>query len=313
MTTVRRSRPRLSEGFLALARREVLGLVIALQRDDAGELALAELRLRSALSRLEELIASTLQAGDVEAYERLRHLANLHLPSSPGVQLTPEQLPVVIAKVRAESPLASVNADGLVLCDLDLDDIVLRSMTLRGATITCVDARGADLSNVLAMQARISISCFDSASLATAFLDGANIWDTDFNMADLTCSSWRTALVVGCVFNHAVMASTTLTGAGFETCSFLNASFRRPWGVHPEGMAGTRFAGCDLRLTDWSGCDVSGVTFVDCKMRGMRGMVRGLELAKIERPIVGDVDTAADTNTEKVGTRDDVLRMWPQS
>ena len=65
------------------------------------------------------------------------------------------------------------------------------------------------------------------------------------------------------------------------------------------------FEDCDLRFTRWDGRDVSGATFVRCKLHGISGVPVGMENVHVEDP-----NLSVDGNGSDIGDVEDVIALW---
>ena len=91
----------------------------------------------------------------------------------------------------------------------------------------------------------------------------------------------------------------------FSGCTFRKADFR----LITQGIKcttrGAVFEDCDLRLTRWDGRDLTGATFIRCKLAGITGVPAAVANVRIEDP-----DLSVDGDGSDIGDASDVLAIW---
>jgi uncharacterized protein YjbI with pentapeptide repeats len=186
-----------------------------------------------------------------------------------------------------------------------LDQAVIDSVVLSDAELVDLSARGAVATSLKLRSARLVRGTFDGAQLAIAAFEGASIDETTFEGANLERTTWANAIVVAASFDEANLGNAWLDGGRFRGCTFRKADFR----LITQGIRcttrGAVFEDCDLRDTRWDGRDLSGATFIRCKLDGITGIPSALANVKIEDP-----DLSADGDGSDIGDADDVLALW---
>jgi uncharacterized protein YjbI with pentapeptide repeats len=105
-----------------------------------------------------------------------------------------------------------------------------------------------------------------------------------------------------CTARKAVFFHSQIERARFVECDFREADFQ---GFPDTATFGAEFIRCDLRRTNWHGRNLTGVSFVDCKMQGIHGAVAGLEDAAIER-----ADLSSDGDRSHIAAKGEILMHW---
>jgi uncharacterized protein YjbI with pentapeptide repeats len=198
----------------------------------------------------------------------------------------------------------AVCADKATLVAFDLDHLPLANMKLRGARLMLIAARGARLELTDARGAMISRSCLQNACLRLAVLTEALIRECDLSHANLEGTTWCKSIVSRVTAHGALLFDSDLSSAQFTDCDFRDADFQ---GFVDRGPTTAQFVSCDLRRTNWHGRDLSGVSFVRCKLHGAFGGVKGLHLARLESN-----DMSADGDGSLILAKDDLLKRWGQ-
>jgi len=200
------------EAMLAIARREVLILAVAVQSQDAEGRVIGAARLRWALSRAEEL-AGSVRDGALQVWPRLaavRRSAERWAAGAERVHLTATTLDRLLAGFGAASDADPrvIDATATTLDDLDLDDLHLPGLSLRRAEVTRVSARHAQLEHLDAIGSTVVQCRFDAASMALASLDEITMEDCDLSRANLERVGLRGARVARCRFGGSVSGAT---------------------------------------------------------------------------------------------------------
>jgi len=123
----------------------------------------------------------------------------------------------------------------------------------------------------------------------------------DLQRAVLSRSTWHRAQVVKVTAMEADLNDAKLAGARFERCDLREAHLGASV---PDSAAGAVFVACDLRSTDWTGRDLRGASFVDCKLFGARG-APDLDGALIVRP-----DLSPTGDGRAIGSHEEALAHW---
>jgi uncharacterized protein YjbI with pentapeptide repeats len=135
---------------------------------------------------------------------------------------------------------------------------------------------------------------------AAAF-DNAVVEDCDLTCANLERTTWYGAQILRCAAASAILLDARLGLATFVDCDLRDADFQAMQHADAKGAV---FLRCDLRNSQWHGRTLDGVSFVDCKLHGVRG-APDLEGAAIERP---DLSAAGDGS--HISTRAEVIGLW---
>jgi uncharacterized protein YjbI with pentapeptide repeats len=298
------------EGMLSLARRETFVLATALQRQDGDSVLIAGGRLRWALAcahqfaGLSHATLSRMRPRLVSAVEG----ADRWLPQSWVAEtddLNPERLQRVLHALRVPSfGLPSICADDTLIAEFDLDGLPLSGIMLRGATIANVTARRARLDYSDVTKSHITRSYFESASFRKSVLDQAVLEACDLSKANLEQTRWRYASLAQCSAAGASFLDADVEGTSFVDCDLRSTD----WQVSQQTSSrGAQFVRCDLRESKWAGRNLSGVSFIHCKLYGVHGQAIAIDEAVIEH---ADLSHPADRG--RVGTRTDLLAMWQQ-
>jgi uncharacterized protein YjbI with pentapeptide repeats len=298
------------EGMLALARRETFVLATALQRHDEDAIVIAGGRLRWSLACAEQFAALS-PAALIRMRPRIvrgLEAAERWLPQSWGAGangLSADRLQHLLYELRVPSfGLPAICADDTLIAEFDLDELPLAGVTLRGATIANVTARRARFDNADATKSHITRSFFESASLRMSVLDQAVLEVCDLSKANLEATRWRYAALGRCRAVGAVFLNADLEGTRFVDCDLRDTD----WQGSPQAFSrGAEFIRCDLRESKWDGRDLSGVSFIHCKLYGVHGQATGIDEAVIEH---ADLSHLADRS--HIGNKTDLLEMWPR-
>jgi uncharacterized protein YjbI with pentapeptide repeats len=204
--------------------------------------------------------------------------------------------------------LGGVELSGARLERVVLDHAVIDAVQLHDAELVDVSVRRAVATSLKVKHAHVIRGSFAQAQLAIAAFDGAVIDATSFAGANLERSTWANANVTGASFDSANLGNAWLDAGRFRGCTFHEADFR----LITQGIKcttrGAVFEDCDLRLTRWDGRDLSGATFVRCKLAGISGVPSALANVRIDDP-----DLSADGNGSDIGGVADVLALWADS
>jgi uncharacterized protein YjbI with pentapeptide repeats len=295
------------EAVLAIARREVLLLVVAAQAEDWDAAAITAARLRWALASAGELAERTPDSAVHAArVASLHHASALWLPTKHRLDLTAATLERFLERMRGASGDGDgvIDASSTILDELDLDGLQLARMALRQAEVTRVSAQGARLDWIDAVGANIVQCRFETASMAMAILDDVMLEDCDLSRINLQRASLRGANMVRCRAGGSVLADTRLNHAVFTDCDLRGADFSVRRAASILTVVGARFVRCDLRETNWSGRCLNDVSFIDCKFYGAHGAPQ-LESVTIVHP-----DLSRDADGTEIRTVIDVVAGW---
>jgi uncharacterized protein YjbI with pentapeptide repeats len=173
------------------------------------------------------------------------------------------------------------------------------------AELLDVSAREANCTSIRLKGAQITGGTFWRAQLALAAFDTAAIDETTFEEANLDRSTWAGATATAASFDNVVFGNAWLDGGRFRGCTFRKADLR----LLTEGIKcttrGAVFEDCDLRFTRWDGRDLSGASFIRCKLSGATGKASSLANVHIER-----CDLSPDGDGSDIADADDVLALW---
>jgi len=204
-----------------------------------------------------------------------------------------------------ELRLAAVQFERAYLERVMFDRAVLEAARMTDCELRDVSVREAFCASIQLVRAKIVRGTFERTVLALAVFDEATIEGTSFTLANLERSQWRGAVVTDARFERAFLGNSRLDGGTFRGCSFVNADFHRLVDGIMATSTGVRFEDCDLRGTRWDGHDLSGATFVRCKLAGIRGRPTSVDGVTIEAP---DLSPAGDGSM--IGSAADVLARW---
>lgn len=291
---------------LATARREILQLAIAIAVVDEDGAAVASARLRWALCVAEQLAASRSFTPPDEAaqLESVRAHANRWLSTAPR-EFTVSALLRMAARDTARRARGEpfIDATNASVEGLFLDGLVL-SLCLRKAALAEVTARHALMNDTDATAAHFRACRLYGCSMERATFDDARFDECDLSGAGLDGSSWRRSTAL-----YSTLMGTSLRDANLEEVTFVDCDLR--WATlditnlaSRSGLRGARFVRCDLRETSWLARDLGGVSFIDCKLYGVRGAPMMSDVA-IENP-----DLSARADGSQCGTRGDVIATW---
>ena len=153
------------------------------------------------------------------------------------------------------------------------------------------------------------------ADLAYGNLIDAELVDVELERAQLSSLSLDNARIVRGSFAAAVMHIAKLPSAKIESTVFDGAQLQRSdmrgadFGREPGGAdattAGARFERCDLRETTWEGRDLSGASFIRCKLGAMTGRPAAIAGVTISEP---DLSPAGDGSD--IANAREVLALW---
>lgn len=293
------------DGMLAIVRRETLIVAIAMQANDECATLLASGRLRWALDCVEQFAAySPSELARVHAQlVAARQVAEMWLPERTVDAIPPERLQRVLAELRDPSiGLRRICADNVLVIAFDLDGLPLAGISLRGATITHVSAKGARLECADARKAKLLRTSFEGASLRAGLLDDAELEECNLSRANLEGTSWHGATLTRCWAARAVLLNAHLERTRFVDCDLRDVDFQ---GATDIATIDVEFQNCDLRETNWSGRDLSRVTFRACRMYGIHGEVTGLQDVVVE-----DADVSHAGADQRFVTKREVLARW---
>lgn len=262
------------DALLAVARRETLLLAVAVGAIDDDGAAVACARLRWAIGAARQLIAALEHdlRGERLAREldRIANRAQRWLVEPPPSLAEVRSLVERIAARRGRRTQA-IAAEHASLVDLDLDDLELSRIELCGASLTEVSAQRTGWEAADARSTRWLRCRLEAASLAGAVLSGSTLEHCDLSCANLEATSWQRATLAHCALPRAVLIDARLDRAVFSDCDLRGADLEIARAPAVAALAGARFVRCDLRDTNWRGRELTGATFVDCKLAGAHG------------------------------------------
>ena len=286
--------------LLAKVRLAAFRFVVATGRNDNGRAKMAAARLRWALSAAQQL---ALHAPGSEVQEKeLQSLALTWRDAANRQPLTCEDLEAMLGCKDAGPFVSDIDGSGLDLLAIDLHRLEIPRVRLVGAKLVDVRMSGAILDAADLGAAHLVRCQLDACALASAVFDRITLDGCDLARSAFSRSSWQGAAARTCSFAGADLVDTRLDLATFSDCSFRGANLAtRGRGA---AMRGSRFVRCDLRETDWSGRDLSGVTFIACAFYGAHGA-----------PTIGNVviegpDLSASADGSQLGGRGDVVARW---
>ncbi|MCP3138322.1 pentapeptide repeat-containing protein [Pyxidicoccus xibeiensis] len=179
----------------------------------------------------------------------------------------------------SEALLARVTFDQANLGAARFGRSELTEVSMDRAAATSIDLKGAKLTR----------GTWKQTDLRLATFDGAVIEETAFPHCDFDRSTWSGARITAASFEHARFGNARLDGAVFAGCVFRDAWFAPTTDRPYPTTAGAKFEDCDLRRTLWTGRDLSGATFLRCKLGGARG-----EPASLEGAVFLETDLSPD-------------------
>jgi uncharacterized protein YjbI with pentapeptide repeats len=201
--------------------------------------------------------------------------------------------------------LAGVRFEAARLERVTLDGALLEAARMMEAELRDLSAVGARCSSIDLTRATIVGGSFEHAVMPLAVFDGATIDRVSFAGAVLDRTTWQGAEVSGASFEVAAFANVRLDGGRFRACDLRRADFR----IGPAGImatsAGAVFEDCDLRGSRWDGHDLSGASFVRCRMHGVSGRPSALAGLTIEAP-----DLSPGGDGSNIAAAGDLLALW---
>jgi hypothetical protein len=263
------------DALLAVARREMLLLAVAIGAIDDDGAAVASARLRWAIGSARQLIGSLGADPRVGRFawqlDRAANRAQRWLVSEPPQSL--QAISSLVDRIAARRGRRAITAEHANLVDLDLDGLELSRILLHGAVLTDVTARRGRCDAADASSTRWLRCDLDSCSLAMAVFTGGALERCDLSRANLEGTSWHRATLSHCLLTRARLCDARLDRAVFVDCDLRGVSFEIVRSPDVASLAGARFARCDLRDTSWAGRDLSGAVFTECDLAGAHGVV----------------------------------------
>ena len=293
------------EALLSEARRELLVVAIASCSLDDDAAAIASARLRWAISAARPLIAA--QGHDARHAHQLDRIANRAqrwLAAEPPRPLQEIRSLVDRVSLRRRRRGPAIAADHAVLVDLDLDELDLGRISLRAAHLTEVGLRRAACVAADASASRWLRCRLERCDLAMAVLAGAHLERCELSRARAEGTSWHRATLVHCALRRASLIDARLDRAELRDCDLRGADLSIVRSPNVATLVGARFVRCDLRDTRWTGRELGGAAFVDCKLFGARGAT-AVAGVMIERP---DLSRLGDGS--QIATQSDVVAGW---
>jgi uncharacterized protein YjbI with pentapeptide repeats len=222
-------------------------------------------------------------------------LRNLQAIAYPLLARVPTQLTGLVATRRflARFNVARLDhlrgRDGIIdaanetIEGVSLEHVDARRARLTGATLRDVHAGRGMLEELDAEAVTLLRLEAVAATMRQADLRSCLAEHCDFSQANLARSNWRDASVFWCAFSGAALVDLLCDDALFVECDFRGADLSAVNLGARATSVGARFVRCDLRETRWSGRDLGGVTFIDCRMHGLVGPALATD-ASIVRP-----------------------------
>jgi uncharacterized protein YjbI with pentapeptide repeats len=164
----------------------------------------------------------------------------------------------------------------------------MRHATLDSVELIDVDASDANLESVSMRSTRIVRGRYVKTRFAAADLEDAQIEDADLTNASFDLTFWKGGTVRGAKMTGNRFGNARIEGTVFQRCELRGSSFAAPEALPEPTTQGVRFEDCDLRETDWAGRDLSGVSFVRCKLTGAHGAPKSTS-----RLVVQDCDVTS--------------------
>jgi uncharacterized protein YjbI with pentapeptide repeats len=264
------------EALLAVARREMLVLAVAVGAIDDDRAAVASARVRWAIGSARQLIFS-LEAdpniGELAGQlDRAANRAQRWLVSEPPQSM--QKIGGLVDRIAARRSRhgRAIAAEHASLVDLDLDGLELSRIQLRGAALVDITARRARLDVADARSTRWLRCDLSASSFANAVFAGSTLERCDLPDAILVGTSWHRATLSHCTLARARLTDARLDRAVFSDCDLRGARFDIVRSPDVASLAGARFDRCDLRDTSWAGRELSGAVFSDCDLVGARGV-----------------------------------------
>lgn len=297
------------KAVLAVARRELFLLAIAVGSRDPDGASVASARLQWALTSANGLLVLSGPEGYARRRARLnsvRELANRWLEAARRPPLTTEAIERFIARAAMDGDRTqpAIRASGLELDDLELDDLDFARIDLAGTTLTDITARRAILDDANLTSSRLLRCDLEAIALGRASLRESVLEACELARANLESSTLVNASASRCGFQQARLADTWLDGAIFTDCDFRDATFEVTRTARTGGTIGAQFVRCDLRHTRWTGRHLARAVVIDCKLYGAQGdlTVSGAELLRPDLSPVGD--------GSQIGAESDVVASW---
>ena len=125
--------------------------------------------------------------------------------------------------------------------------------------------------------------CRFISSLQRARFAEVQFDDCDFTYANLSKTAWQRAWI-----NRSFLRESRLTEAAFDRTTFVDCDLRCVDFSVANPAIPTHdlvFLRCDLRRTNWTGRDLSGVTAVDCRVHQVIGIGRSSPLRVIRADV----------------------------
>jgi uncharacterized protein YjbI with pentapeptide repeats len=296
------------ESVLAMVRREILLIAVALQTSDNLKVMVAAARLNWALEYAREFAgrSPTVMARLRSRFEMIHSLLRSWQADGSLTNMVPGREQAQGAFAMVSDPYlrgGAVLASDTLIQGLDLDDLPLSGMQLRNAKLLQVTARRARLDNIDATGSTVTQSCFDGASMRHCKLAGARVVECSLSRANFEGANWNGATVVNCVSKRALWFHARIVNSEFVDCDFVDSDFHG----FPDTGTDARFVRCDLRGTRWQGRDLFGASFIGCKLYGVSGRVAGLGLARFD-----DNDLSPDGDGSLIVTQEELVTRWRQ-
>ncbi|MEZ4360546.1 MAG: pentapeptide repeat-containing protein [Kofleriaceae bacterium] len=144
------------------------------------------------------------------------------------------------------------------LLDATFDESVFQA-----STIARCNARGAEF-----RQSTLVDCAFRDTWLNLSEFEGATLINCTFDNVRLVLSSWTGARLTGCSFHGQQLPHSRWDDALVKHCDFSRTDLgdEPEFGHLPVTTRGARFEDCDFQRVFWNNRDLSGATFVRCKL-----------------------------------------------
>ena len=235
--------------------------------------------------RFEHDVPEPLGGFDLEPLAAHREWLALGRPPSSPTNLGPRRFEA-IAVSASDEHLDHVDLRGAWLTDVDLARAHLAEAQFDDAELVRTKLDGAQLTGSRFVAALLRECTLAGAHLDVAIFDRMRCERSTFDGARLDMTSWRDAIVEHCSLRDARLAGARLDGAHFEDCDLRGAKL-----AGAATSRGVWFERCDLRGVDLARRDLSGATFVACKLGGARGApsaIAGWRVVDIDLSEAGD-------------------------
>ena len=165
--------------------------------------------------------------------------------------------------------LEDIVFDHCFAASVRFNEALLKQVTFLRCNLQSTHFTGAKIENALVEDSWLDRLRCDGARVAVS-----RFLRSDFALAGIDASVWEDVVFDACSFLAADFAGTTLRRCTFTPGTFMGVSER--W-QHLGKTNGAVFEDCDLRGVKLDGRDLSGATFIRCKLAGATGAPRAHE------------------------------------